>query len=480
MKQNIIEQFKLPSYVKNKSFADASKAIEKRFKDRTDKHSISTKKELLERLATAQESIKQESMPQPESNDFNFGGYLQAAQGAMGMANKMFSKPQVTADSQEQSAGLAGLSGAAEGAQAGMTFGPWGAAAGAVLGGATSLFGANKANDAINDAKKTASHADFNKTMNPYAWGGSMSGDPTSMFDFAKLLQPQSSTGNLTDFMRYPTSGKTPGFNPGEENDFINSIGDLGEKPEDLSDIYKKDGSLKTDPKFFSKAGEFMKDNYADILRYAPVGANALQLASLQKPGKENLDRLDNRYDPQFVDEASLMNSINNNFNDSYLVDASGGSAGRYATNARAAQLARAKATSDAYLQREGINRGEIKTGQGFNLDIDKTNLNQSNAENQINAQNLGAYNTAKSQLTGQIGTDIGNIGREEKYKQMVKDSGLCYDSRGAYICGSGDRLTPEQVKEYTSETNENKYGGVMNSNDLFTSYVDILLNKKK
>lgn len=48
--------------------------------------------------------------------------------------------------------GLAGLSGAVTGATAGMAAGPWGALAGAVIGGATSVFGAQGRNNQIEDA----------------------------------------------------------------------------------------------------------------------------------------------------------------------------------------------------------------------------------------------------------------------------------------------------------------------------------------
>lgn len=67
MKQNLIEQFNLPSYIKNKTFADASKAIEGKFKDRNDKVSKETKEALLERLSKAQEYIKMQESLKNES-----------------------------------------------------------------------------------------------------------------------------------------------------------------------------------------------------------------------------------------------------------------------------------------------------------------------------------------------------------------------------------------------------------------------------
>ena len=59
-KQAYINKFYLPSYIAKKSFAEASKAIEDRFKDRTDNASNSTKDELFSRLQEAQELAKLE------------------------------------------------------------------------------------------------------------------------------------------------------------------------------------------------------------------------------------------------------------------------------------------------------------------------------------------------------------------------------------------------------------------------------------
>lgn len=64
----IFEQFNLPSYVKGKSFADASKSIQDKFKGREDRDSIDTQRELLGRLKEAQEYVKaQEESEQNQS-----------------------------------------------------------------------------------------------------------------------------------------------------------------------------------------------------------------------------------------------------------------------------------------------------------------------------------------------------------------------------------------------------------------------------
>jgi hypothetical protein len=67
MKADLIKQFNLPPYIKDKTFAQASIAIENKFKDRKDKYSNDTKEELMQRLADAQEYVKMQDALQNES-----------------------------------------------------------------------------------------------------------------------------------------------------------------------------------------------------------------------------------------------------------------------------------------------------------------------------------------------------------------------------------------------------------------------------
>jgi hypothetical protein len=67
MKSNIIKEFNLPGYIKGKSFAEASKAIDSKFKDRTDPYAQKTKEDLLERLAEAQEYVKMKEQAAKQS-----------------------------------------------------------------------------------------------------------------------------------------------------------------------------------------------------------------------------------------------------------------------------------------------------------------------------------------------------------------------------------------------------------------------------
>ena len=66
--EDIISKFNLPSYIKGKSFAEASKIINKRSGDRTDVESVETKRELLDRLKQAQEFVKSQEQEQKQKN----------------------------------------------------------------------------------------------------------------------------------------------------------------------------------------------------------------------------------------------------------------------------------------------------------------------------------------------------------------------------------------------------------------------------
>ena len=69
--EDLVKQMNLPGYIKGKSFASASKAINDKFKDRNDIHTKATQKELLDRLAQSQEQLKAEQEAINQSMQIN-------------------------------------------------------------------------------------------------------------------------------------------------------------------------------------------------------------------------------------------------------------------------------------------------------------------------------------------------------------------------------------------------------------------------
>ena len=169
------------------------------------------------------------------------------------------------------------------------------------------------------------------------------------------------------------------------------------------------------------KGLSYVNDNLGNLARYAPIAANAYQLANLKKPQGERLDRLSNRYKPEYVDEAQLQNIVNQTMNNTVgAISQSGASQGQTRASILGSQLQRTKALSDAYGQAAAQNRATNDSAQTFNLGVDQVNLQQSNSEKDINARNQGAYDTEKSKLIGKIGENIGSVGNEQAYKKIA------------------------------------------------------------
>ena len=170
-----------------------------------------------------------------------------------------------------------------------------------------------------------------------------------------------------------------------------------------------------------------------DMLRYAPSAMNLLQLSKMKKPGQVSLDKLGNRYNKQLVDEQGMQNTVRGavSSNRDAILSSSGGAGSTARANLLAYQLQGTKALSDAYQKAGAENRQEGRAEQKFNLGVDQFNINQTNREEQINAQNEGAYETNKSRLLSMIGDDLGNIGKEELLKKYPELMGLNYNWKG-------------------------------------------------
>ena len=193
------------------------------------------------------------------------------------------------------------------------------------------------------------------------------------------------------------------------------------------------------------KGLSYLNENAGNIARYAPIAANALQLAQLKKPQGERLDRLDNRYRPEYVDEAQLQNIANQTMNNSVnAVGQSGASQGQLRSSIVGSQLQRTKAISDAYSQAAAQNRQQNAMAQEFNLGVDRVNLQQSNTEKENFARDKGAYDTEKSKLIGKIGENIGNVGTEQAYKKIA------VTTTGYNWLGEFQKMNPNATKEET------------------------------
>jgi len=194
------------------------------------------------------------------------------------------------------------------------------------------------------------------------------------------------------------------------------------------------------------KVGKYVNDNASNIARYAPIAANTLQLAQLKKPQGERLDRLSNRYKPEYVDETALQNIADQTMNNSVnAIGQSGASQGQLRSSIIGSQLQRTKALSNAYSNATVQNRATNDRAQTFNLGVDQVNLQQSNTEKDINARDQAAYRNEKSKYISAIGNDIGAVGKEEIYKKIAKTT-TGYSWLGEYQ-KMNPNATPEETK---------------------------------
>ena len=166
----LIKAFNLPNNIKGKTFADASKKMNRINKESAnDKIAKDTSQVMLARLQKASEAARmaeemkqkggfETGQPAMGSEPMFLGGGMNPmaiATGAMDMAQGMNAKGIDTSGTQryedvDQVAGA--VTGTLKGAQAGMSLGPWGAAGGAALGLATSLIGGNAKQKKIEEA----------------------------------------------------------------------------------------------------------------------------------------------------------------------------------------------------------------------------------------------------------------------------------------------------------------------------------------
>ena len=411
------------------------------------------------------------------------GGYLQAATGAMELGKMAFGKPNVDTSGavdpgKGTSKGGAALGGAMKGSQAGMAFGPWGAAVGGVLGGAAGLIGGGKAQKAETEAE-IQNTALLNKgNNNRYDLGGFMKNtDPNELIKM--LGQNQMHEGGalghthpeeISPFQQsvldsesfYAAKDKKAAAAHSASNDYFAGEADkkaafdadpnaaafkkMGLDDESLDMQEMEDQTLEnegigswlktqktttTDDK-----EEGSKYDPSTLLRYAPAVTDAYQLAALEKPEEVSRDKLGNKYQSQQVDEKTLQRTVQEGINNQRdaILSSSGGSQSAARANLLGLSLQGTKAMSAAMAQASEQNRADNRVAQNFNLNVDQTNLQQSNAEKLANEQNQGAYDTQKSQLISQLGSNLGEVGKEQLFKKYPELMGLDFNSMGKYL----------------------------------------------
>ena len=330
-------------------------------------------------------------------------------------------------------------------------------------------------NSSMNDLQKTAQWQNYmrSKSMQPkqFANGGKLNqmfngGEFDPMYYENLKLTPRN-TAPIESINNLKPAGTTVPYT-------------IGTQP--AVDISNANRQFTSGPSFGRRVwegtkdtGKFINKNAGNIARYAPIAANALQLAQLKKPQGERLDRLDNRYRPEYVDEAQLQNIANQTMNNSVnAIGQSGASQGQLRSSIIGSQLQRTKALSDSYSQAATQNRQQNAMAQEFNLGVDQVNLQQSNTEKENFARDQAAYRNAKREYITGIGEGIGDIGKEQVQKKIIaKTTGYRWD--GTYVKDTtgnivtdpttGKPMTEEKLKEIQSIKDKKALGGYLIKN---------------
>ena len=220
----------------------------------------------------------------------------------------------------------------------------------------------------------------------------------------------------------------------------------------DYANILKQDGIDKQDK----------KDKFSDLInkgmRLAPLASNVLQMKNLKKPEYESLDRLDNRYQKQLVDEMQLQNQVSNQGNATAeaIANSSVGNTSSLRAGLLGKNLNKVIAKGNNAANTRNFQSNENAKAQQFNVATDRTNLQQSNAENDINARNKGAYETEKSKLLAKFGDNMGAVGKEGLSGQRIAKA-LGYTVDGDYLIGKdGKKIMTIKEAQKMIEANKN------------------------
>lgn len=170
-----------------------------------------------------------------------------------------------------------------------------------------------------------------------------------------------------------------------------------------------------------------------ELLRYAPTLGNIAQYLTLPDAEVESYDRLDNRYQPQLMDEMAMQNRASQSAANTRnaIGNFSGGSQAAARASLLGSQVNETRGLSEAYLQADQVNRNENKAGQEFNLGVDNMNQQIDTAETVANAQNRAARESRKQQLMQSALNDMGEIGREQMLTRTVGNLSGGYNPDG-------------------------------------------------
>lgn len=491
--EDLVKQFNLPNSIKGKTFADASKVIDKPFKDKNSNPDKMTHKEHLDRLKQAQETLKAEEAQKEQA-------IMQNAQQSPGFENQQIPEgmeefaaqqemPQEGMEQMIQQPGMSAYGGFIKRYDKGgmVDFLDENQGMFGTVDGIGKQLQSNRVAQPGDKGADTAKNM-TTTALNAFMPGaGTAAGAADSLITgiagdskvgkgIASMVSPLGTikgigsaleTGNISDM---PMVGMFTGNSTFEKQKVQQARSNATSANNAFSDKFAEGGYMN----YFDKGGDtgeasdnWFERNGGKMLKYAPIAMNAFQLSQLKKPSGVVLDRLSNRYKPMYMDENRIQNQVSNEMNNSVagLTNATAGSESALRANLVGTTAGRIKGMSDAYAKMNEYNAGQNLAGQQFNLGVDQANIGQSNNQLEINDRNQANYRNQRSKLLGSIGTDLGSVGKEEVNKNSLAEAlGYTWDGKFYVHNKTGAKKTAEQVAE---ETTQHAYGGYLRMNKI-------------
>ncbi len=400
--KEITKKFNLPKYIHGKSFAEASKLIEKKFKGRSDKEAMDTKNDLMSRLRDAQEYVKEiqaykespDSQPQGpthtmpdgtemagEQHQYMYGGYKKKTNDYShgGPHNVMPPADDFNEFIQRASRGKV---------------------------------------EPLNTGNLPTYEVSFPYQANPQI---ALEGDSTPSLDGsdpAKYEIPR-------------TEGLESDISTRGRVELENNNGTPALTPEMVMNM--SESKDKKEKKGINK--DKIKDALIAAGQLAPSAMNLAQLASLKKSDQYRSGRMNSTYDKQITDEAAMMNAMQvENAGQRNAMRSNSGSQSMLLNNLRGQSLNALKGQSDAYMKSVANNQEENRRENAFNTSKEQFNISAQNSDDIINQQNEAAYQSTSSSLKAGLANDIGKMSKEALFKKYPELMGMDYDWLGKKV----------------------------------------------
>ena len=226
-----------------------------------------------------------------------------------------------------------------------------------------------------------------------------------------------------------------------------------------LKDFNPKDGKTKA-----GKAVDWLGQNSGNIAQYANVLGSLTN--KIERGATPRGTRLEGNTTLDRIDEQSLMNQLKGSVNVSGTArEGSAGSLSAYNTGTRVGnkQLLEAIGQTGTNVRQSNLQQGNAETQ--MNLQKQMTNMAADERFLDREAQNEGAYQSAKQQNRSALFQSAANIGREETDKKMVKEM-YGYKWNGKYwVDPKGKKVSQTEYENAVDKTQtqmQKMFGGYL------------------